>query len=226
MYYESVTDHRAERPSVSSPRPAARPRPYRQRARAEQQAATRQRIADAALELHGTVGPARTTISAVAGLAGVERLTVYRHFPDERALFTACSSRFLEQHPPPDLSRPMTIARPGPRAEAVLLTMYRYYRETSEVMAAVLRDEPRVPLVAEYLAPYHEMIAGVADALATHAPPQDRRMARSVAGHALSFGTWQSLTLAQGLTDAEAAALMARFVTTTVRRPGHRPSSP
>lgn len=210
---------------MSSPRDGSRRRPYRQRARAEQRAATRQRIADAALELHGRIGPARTTVSAVAELAGVERLTVYRHFPDERALFTACSSRFLEQHPPPDLSGPMRIARPGPRTEAVLLTLYRYYRGTSELMAALLRDEPVVPLVAEYLAEYHAMIAGVADALAADASPRHRRAARAAAGHALAFETWRSLTLVQGQTDREAAALMTRFVTTTFSSPGPRPSS-
>lgn len=225
MYHEIVTDDRADRQGLSSPETELGRRPYRQRARAERQAATRRRIADAAVELHGTVGPARTTISAVADLAGVERLTVYRHFPDERSLFTACSSRFLEQHPPPDLSGPMRIARPGPRTEAVLLTLYRYYSETRQAMASLLRDEPVVPLVAEYLAPYHAMLAGVADALAADASPRRRRTARAAAGHALAFETWQSLTIAQAQTDAEAAALMARFVT-MVSRPGHRASSP
>lgn len=211
VYYEIVQDDRARRGDLSSPS-RTRPRRYRQRLRADRQAATRQRITDATLELHGTVGPARTTISAVAERAGVERLTVYRHFPDDRALFTACSSRFLEQYPPPDLSQPMRIARPGPRTEAVLLTMYGYYRRTDRFTAALLRDEPVIPLVREYLAPYHAMLAGVADALAADARGDRRRIVRAAAGHALAFETWRSLTGVEGLTDAEAATLMARFV--------------
>lgn len=203
---------------MSRAKRATGPRPYRMGARAEQQALTRRRIAEAAVELHGTVGPARTTISAIAERAGVERLTVYRHFPDERALYAACSSHFLREHPPPDLEGPMSIAEPMKRLQAVLLTLYRYYRETQGVMGALLRDAAAAPLVAEYLGPYRAMLGELAGGLsAAMADAGDARVRRAAIGHALSFTTWRSLALDEGLDDEEAAALMARFASTAPR---------
>ena len=184
-------------------------RPYRQGARAAAQALTRRRIADAAVELHGTIGPQRTTISAIADRAGVERVTVYRHFPDERALYTACSRRFFEDHPQPDLARPMTIADPVMRTEAVLLTLYAYYREIEPMMSTLLRDAPVVPLLTEYFGPYVAMLRGLADALASAwAGAPNARMVRAAIGHALAFPTWQSLARDQGLTDQESVETM------------------
>lgn len=205
---------------MSRPDDARSRRPYRLGVRAERQAATRQRITDATLELHGRIGPARTTIRAVADLAGVERLTVYRHFPDERALFAACSTRFMDQHPPPDLSGPLAIADARLRVEAVLLALYRYYRTTATVMASLLRDEPITPALSTYLAPYHAMLAGLADGLAAHpdVPATHRPQVRAATGHALAFETWRSLTADQGQSDAEAAALMATLVATATAR--------
>ena len=190
-----------------------RKRPYQLRARADAQALTRRRIAEAAVELHGTVGPARTTIRAIAERAGVERVTVYRHFPDERALFTACSGRFYEDHPPPDVARPMAIADPVLRLEAALLELYRYYRVAEPIATAVLRDAASVPLVREYLDPYLTMLDQARDALATGWPDsRDARLLRATIGHVLAFTTWRSLTLEQGLSDAEAASVMTAFV--------------
>lgn len=197
---------------MSSPVGESR-RPYRLRARAAAQALTRRRIAEAAVELHGSIGPARTTIRAIADRAGVERLTVYRHFPDERALFAACSSRFLEDHPPPDLSGPMAIADPATRLEAVLLALYGYYRETEPMLSALLRDAPSVPPVADYLGPYLAMLRDLADQLAAGRPDgRAKRLVRAAIGHALAFSTWRSLSLDQNLTDAEAAAMMAILI--------------
>ncbi len=190
--------------------PKAQPRrPYCQRARAEAQELTRRRIAEAAVELHGTIGPGRTTISAVADRAGVERATVYRHFPDERALFTACSRRYFEDHPQPDLAKPMTIADPVLRTEAVLITLYTYYREIAPMMSSLLRDAPVVPLLAEYFGPYVTMLSDLADALASTWPgASDARRLRAAIGHALAFPTWQSLAGDQGLTDPESVEMM------------------
>ena len=203
-----MADHRRKEQRVSTPQRETR-RPYRLRARAEAQARTRRRIAEAALELHETVGPARTTISAIADLAGVERLTVYRHFPDQRSLFGACSRRFLEDHPPPNLTGSLALPDPLARIEAVLLTMYGYYRETEPMMTSLLRDAPLVPLVAESLAEEMAALREVADGLAAGQAdaPEPRRL-RAAIGHALAFGTWRSLALDEGLTDTEAAALM------------------
>jgi AcrR family transcriptional regulator/predicted MFS family arabinose efflux permease len=209
---EDVSHLRSGDERLSRPERATR-RPYRLRARAEAQARTRRRIAEAAVELHGTVGPARTTIRAIAERAGVERVTVYRHFPDERALFAACSGRFYEDHPPPDLARPMAIADPVLRLEAVLLELYRFYREAEPIASAVLRDAAAVPLVRDYLDPYLTMLEQARDALAVGWPEsRDARLLRATIGHALAFTTWRSLTLEQGLSDAEAAAVMTAFV--------------
>ena len=193
---------------MSTPRAQPR-RPYRQRARAEAQELTRQRIAQAAVDLHTSIGPQRTTISAIADRAGVERVTVYRHFPDDRTLYAACSRHFLEEYPPPDLTGPMTIADPLMRIEAVLLAIYGYYRKTEPMLSSLLRDVPVVPLLAEYLGPYATLLGDVADALAAGLPDaQDPRMLRAAIGHALAFPTWQSLTRDQGLTDLQSAAMI------------------
>lgn len=209
-----MSDHRRAQRGLSRLDTGESTRPYRQRARAEHQALTRRRIAEAAVALHASIGPARTTISAIAERAGVERVTVYRHFPDERALYAACSGRFLEQHPPPDLARPMAIADPAARVEAVLLTLYRYYRQTEPMLRALLRDAPAVPLVADYLKPYLAMLDAVADGLTAGFPKASkRRTLHAAIAHALAFSTWRSLALDQGLTDNAAAALMARLPT-------------
>jgi AcrR family transcriptional regulator len=174
---------------------------------------TRRRIVEATAELHGEVGPAATTITAIAERAGVQRLTVYRHFPDERALFAACSRHFLEEHPPPDLAGPMAIADPAMRIEAVLLALYAYYRQTEPMMISLLRDAPVVPLLAEYLGPYVTVLRDVADALAARVPAAPNpRLLRAAIGHALSFPTWHSLARDQGLPDEESARLMTSMV--------------
>ena len=197
---------------MSTPR-AQRRRPYRQRARADAAQLTRRRIVDAAVELHTTIGPLRTTISAIADRAGVERVTVYRHFPDERALFTACSNRFLEDHPPPDLTGPMSIADPVMRIEAVLLAVYAYYRQHEPMISTLLRDVPAVPVLAEYLGPYLVLVRDGANALAAGLPgAPNPHLLRAAIGHALAFPTWQSLARDQGLTDHECAGMMTPLV--------------
>src|SRR6476620_7794449 len=72
---------------------AAMTRRYELKRRAERQDETRQRIVDATIELHQTIGAAQTTVSEIAKRAGVGRVTVYRHFPDEETLFNACSGQ-------------------------------------------------------------------------------------------------------------------------------------
>src|SRR3954453_1707617 len=110
-------DHRTQ---MSSESPSTTKRPYEKRARAAREEATRLRVIEAAMELHGTVGPARTTISAIAGRAGVRRATVYRHFPDERALFMGCSGAWRERHPLPEPATWAGIADPADRLNAAL----------------------------------------------------------------------------------------------------------
>src|SRR6476469_11183963 len=116
------------------------PRKYQKKLRAEQQEGTRQRIVEAMVELHREVGPARTTISAIAERAGVERLTVYRHFPDERSMFEACTSHYATQVPGPDPSPWVGIEDPAERLGAALLSFHDYYRRPEDVLTHAVRD--------------------------------------------------------------------------------------
>src|SRR5687767_7292869 len=109
-------------------------RTYQKKRRAEREAETRQRIVEATVALHREVGPARTTISAIAERAGVERLTVYRHFPDQRSMFEACTAHYATQVPGPDPATWADIEEPGERLRAVLLAFYDYYRRAEDVL--------------------------------------------------------------------------------------------
>ena len=120
-------------------------RKYELRARAERQRDTRRRIAAAAAELHEEVGPARTTVAEIARRAGVQRLTVYKNFPDEYELFAACQRHFLAENPPPDPTEALAIADAGERLDAVLRPLYRWYRRTERMSANVRRDRAIVP---------------------------------------------------------------------------------
>ena len=120
-------------------------RKYEMSRRAEQVEQTRLRITEAAVELHGSVGPARTTISAVAERAGVDRLTVYRHFPDEQALFAACSRHWRALNPPPDPARWAAIGDPAARLAQALDELYCWFRSTHPMLENVIRDRPFVP---------------------------------------------------------------------------------
>src|SRR5829696_6193269 len=116
-------------------------RPYRKKRRAELEAETRRRITESAVELHGTVGPSHTSMSAVAERAGVRRSTLYRHFPDEAALFEACSAHWAAGNPPPDISAWAAIEDPDERLRVALAEFYAYYRRTERMMANLVRDE-------------------------------------------------------------------------------------
>ena len=116
------------------------PRKYELRRRAERQEETRQRIVEATVALHETLGAARTTISDIAARAGVERATVYRHFPDERALLTACSGHYVARHPRPDPAPWIEIADPETRLRAALAEVYAYHRRTERMTDRAIRD--------------------------------------------------------------------------------------
>src|SRR5215212_3062074 len=108
------------------------PRKYQKKRRLEQEAETRQRIVEAMVALHREVGPARTTISSIAERAGVERLTVYRHFPDDRSMFEACTSHYATQVPGPDPAAWAGMEEPAERLRAALLSFYDYYRRAED----------------------------------------------------------------------------------------------
>ena len=115
-------------------------RKYELKQRAAEMAMTRRRITEAAVELHGTVGPARTTLSAIAPRAGVQRHTVYRHFPSESELYDACSTHFLAENPFPDPSSWRAIADPERRLSRALDELYAYYEGTEQMFTNVFRD--------------------------------------------------------------------------------------
>ena len=156
-------------------------RKYEKKRRAELEAETRRRITETAVELHGTVGPARTSISAIAERAGVRRSTVYRHFPDEAALFDACRSHWAAANPLPDIGAWAAIEDPDERLRTALDELYAFYRRTERMMENLHRDERTMPLVAEHFARVprvHGRRAGPADARPRRARPPPRRDAR------------------------------------------------
>jgi AcrR family transcriptional regulator len=188
-------------------------RTYELKRRAERQEETRQRIVDAAVELHSARGPSRTTVQAIAERAGVTRPTVYAHFPDERALFEACSGHVRATVPPPDPTSWEAIADPVARLETALRELYGYYERLEPLLANVERDSAVMPIIAEINAYRARYLDEVRDLLVGAWPTPGRarsRLARAV-GHALEFGTWQSLVRSQKATTVEAVRLMSTF---------------
>jgi AcrR family transcriptional regulator len=199
-------------------------RPYRMRRRAELEERTRRRITESAVALHEELGPARTSISAIAERAGVRRSTVYRHFPDEDTLFAACSSHWRAANPPPDVDVWGRIEDPEQRTETALQELYAFYRRTHAMYESLLRDESVVAAVRRRLRDFHDYLRKVTNTLMEgrglrgHAA----RRTRAAIGHAVAFPTWRSLTQEQGLTDDDAIVLMCRLVESERRR---RPTS-
>lgn len=172
------------------------------------------RITESAVALHQELGPAHTSISAVAERAGVRRSTVYRHFPDEESLFRACSSHWGAANPPPDPRDWAAIEDPRDRTETALRALYAYYGRTEEMYTSLLRDEPLVPIVQALLTGFYGYLRAVQDILIAGRGlrgPAARRT-RAALGHALAFPTFRSLTREQGLSDADAVALMCGLV--------------
>ena len=196
-------------------------RKYELRARAERQAETRRRIAAATAELHEEVGPARTTIAEIARRAGVQRLTVYKNFPNEYDLFAACQRHFLAENPPPDPSAAFAIADPSERLETVLRDLYRWYRRTERTSANVRRDRAIVPALDSLMADTTDARAAeLADVLAAGFAEgrRPRRQVRAAVALALDFWTWRRLAK-EGLSDVAAARLMTGAVRTAVGEP-------
>jgi len=187
------------------------------RRRAAKQQQTRERIVDAAMALHEELGPAETTISALADRAGVQRLTVYRHFASDDELFSACTSKWLRLHSPPDLSA-LESEEPAKRARAFLLALYRYYRRTEKMWAGAYRDLERVPALAEPMAAFHSHLAGAAKELAAGWAARPPKRLRATLDHAVHFATWRSLA-EQGLGDAAMADLVCSWTAVLTEAP-------
>jgi AcrR family transcriptional regulator len=169
---------------------------------------------EAAVELHTTLGPSRTTVQSIADRAGVTRPTVYAHFPNDRSLFEACSAHVREAVPPPDPTAWRSIADPGERLEMALRELYGYYERLEPLLEKVQRDAAVMPIVAEmnaYRVRYLEEIRDLlVEAWAMRGGAKVRL--RRAIGHALEFRTWQSLVRRQGCRTNEAVQLMLAFV--------------
>jgi AcrR family transcriptional regulator len=190
------------------------PRSYRMQLRAQSQEQTRLRITESAVELHGTVGPSKTTISAVAEHAGVRRSTIYRHFPDEAALFDACSAHWATANPPPDLEAWSKIDRPDERLVVALGELYGFYAQTELMLENLFRDEMTMPLIQERFAAFHAYFAAARDTLMIGRKLRGatRQRTQAALGHAIAFSTWRSLVREQGLSDADAVMLARALV--------------
>lgn len=187
-------------------------RAYRKRARAEQEEHTRERIAAAAAALHGSVGPAQTTVSAIARRAGVQRATVYRHFPTDEALFEACTAHFYGRHPLPDATAWGGISDATERLRRALTDLYAWFEETEDMLANVTRDASYTPAAPrERFRSYFEHVRATLMAGRRERGGARERIAAGI-GHAVSFPTWRSLVRDQGLTSREAVKLMVCMV--------------
>jgi len=183
------------------------PRTYTKTKRAEHEAETRRRLVEAAVALHAEVGPAATTVSMIAERAGVQRHTVYAHFPDQRALLMACSSAHLEAVPPPDPARWDHITDSATRLTTGIGALYGWFAEDEQMIAKVLHSAEDDPLVREisdlrYGAPIDAIAASLASGLGSKG--------RAMLGLAMSFHTWR--TLARRSNPKEAVALMVAAI--------------
>ena len=184
-------------------------RTYTLKKRAERQSATRRRIVEAAVDLHRTLGPARTPLSLVAERAGVQRKTLYAHFPDERSLQQACSGLSFERDPPPDAEAWLTIEDPDERIRTGLAALYGWYSRNAELIGAVLRDAQYNALTRETaelrfgppMANYTRVLGGRLGG-----------RGRAMLLLALYFSAWRILAVESGLDERESSDIMASAV--------------
>ena len=190
-----------------------RKRAYRLSARADSQAETRQRIVDAAIALHEKLGPAQTPLSAIAVRAGVTRLTLYRHFPDEAAILGACTAHWGARHPFPEAALWDGIADPASRAAAALAAHYDYYAGTRRMWFVVYRDVGLVKPIQPVLAQVDRHLAQLANSLAAgfRAKGGAARAIAVTLRHALAYQTWSSLE-ESGLDTAAKVGLVRQWL--------------
>jgi AcrR family transcriptional regulator len=188
-------------------------RKYELKKRAEDMADTHRRITEAAIELHGDIGPSRTTLSAVAKRAGVERRTLYRHFPTEGDLFAACSAHYFDANPWPDLASWRAIRDPEERLERALDELYAYYERTEPMFSNVLRDAELVDFARDAVAPLHAYLEEAAEILIVGRQVRGRRreLLSGALRHAVAFSTWHSLWT-NGIERSDATKLVTALV--------------
>ena len=184
------------------------------RRRAELVDETRQRITEATVRLHTTVGPAHTSIAAVAEEAGVTRLTVYRHFADLDALFEACTAHWYARNPAPNAAAWSSIADPQERARRAFGDLYGWFRAHGDALYPIYRDIAAMPVSArEAIVARNEVVAETL--VGRHADggsDGDARLLRAVARHLVDFLTWHSLAIKRGLDDQEVVEVAVRLL--------------
>ncbi|WP_320537754.1 TetR/AcrR family transcriptional regulator [Pseudarthrobacter sp. IC2-21] len=188
-------------------------RRYQMNKRAEQVETTRQRIVDAAVALHGSVGPAKTTIAGVAEQAGVTRLTVYRHFADDAALYSACSSHWLSQQQLPDPAAWSELTDPLTRLHAGLADLYRFYRDGEPMLRRIYGDWAALP--EGHRSDLAQRNNFFRDRLLEPFPEPDSGRLRAVVAHSVSFWTWRSLCHDNGLSNDDAVQAMTGLAAMT-----------
>jgi AcrR family transcriptional regulator len=188
-------------------------RKYTKTRRAEQQDETRERIVEAAVALHEQLGPANTSIKAIAEKAGVQRLTVYRHFPDDTSLFQACTSHYFGQHPPPDMGDWAQIEDASERSRAALLAFYRYYRSTEEMFSVAYRDIEKVEAIQAPMGQFEVYIDQVRDDLVASwkVKSKNKKSLALTLRHCLRFSTWVSLKN-ENLSDKKITELVMSWI--------------
>ncbi len=194
-------------------------RKYEMKRRAERMQETRRRITEAAVELHQTVGPARTTISAIAERAGVQRHTYYAHFPELRDLYRACTAHYLERHPLPNPSPWAEIPESEERMRYALSEVYAFYSQTEAMMSNVLRDAPLDPIAQENMAFLYRYWEAMRDTIADAFEVRGERH-KALLGAialALNFQTWRTLVREQGIDEDRAVELMVGMVRCLMR---------
>jgi AcrR family transcriptional regulator len=184
-------------------------RQYRLKARGDQQKATRLRIIKATAALHDELGPARTTVAEIARRAGVQRLTVYNHFPEEADLFDACGAHWMAEHPLPDMSAALAEPDAADRLRRVLTALYAWYRENKRSTEHLQRDRLLMPALDALMSiRMDQEMVSLADLLAAGFTGADRRAeVRATVGLALDFWSWRRLSH-EGMTDVAAATVM------------------
>lgn len=187
-------------------------RPYRLRERAKSQEETRQKIVEATMHLHEEIGPRATTISAIAERSGVQRLTVYRHFPDETAVFQACTSHWLSLNPPPDPAGWAGIEDAEARFAAAAAAFYAYFSGTCRMWTVSFQDVAHVPALQGPMAAFSAYLDGISAELIAgfDGSPGMAHIAPTIR-HALRFQTWSDLE-AQGLDNDAKVTLVCHWL--------------
>jgi AcrR family transcriptional regulator len=196
-------------------------RQYKMRQRAEEQERTRQTIVEATAELHGSVGPKNTSISAIAKKAGVQRLTVYRHFPTEEALFHACTSHWLSENPPPAIEAWAGEETASGRTRRALGAIYDYYQQTNAMWRLSYRDLDQVPALRAPMEAFHDYLGEIRDDLLSFWQPKGRKSPalRATIWHALTFTTWASLA-EQGIGKRQMVDLVGKWIASSAPESG------